>query len=169
MWRSDAFPRRGLDRAAVAAAILPSDILLPALRLLLLLHLNFASGNVCAWARWRGVRARSSRPPISAYLISYFLTYSRSSRVSGNGERSPARCAGWRGDATTHNARADYPGRTSTLRPCHNGTRNARHSAPECGELNAPRPRVDFYACKPLASYDLLRDHRDHCRINFVR
>lgn len=39
-----------------------------------------ASACACARARSRSVRARSSRPPISAYLISYFLTYSRSSR-----------------------------------------------------------------------------------------
>lgn len=39
-----------------------------------------SSPRVCVRARSRGVRARSSRPPISAYLISYFLTYSRSSR-----------------------------------------------------------------------------------------
>lgn len=39
-----------------------------------------ASACACVRARSRSVRARSSRPPISAYLISYFLTYSRSSR-----------------------------------------------------------------------------------------
>lgn len=60
----------------------------------------FRAFRVCVSAIARCVRARSSRPPISAYLISYFLTYSRSSRsrsrapVSGNGERSSARCAG---------------------------------------------------------------------------
>ncbi|TGZ40339.1 hypothetical protein DBV15_10531 [Temnothorax longispinosus] len=97
-----------------------------------------------------------------------FLALARAS-VSGNGERARPLVAP--DDAAT---RRDAPRRAARprtmldriimagplcLRPCHNGTQNARHSAPECAELNVPRPPADLRARKPLlASYDLLRD-----------
>lgn len=114
-------------------------------------HLRFARPRVRACVRERGVRVHV--PGVLLYRPTLHLTSSptRVPRARANALRRAGavralvrslrrmtRRRATRRDHAQCSIGLSWPD-LCMLRPCHNGTQNARHSAPECAELNVPR------------------------------